>query len=170
MRPVGVLLGERRLLRAVLFLLPLILVAAWFLTPVWYVEVLDRDSKEKYFAQHIEQGDSVRLSWIHSIEHTPWVEMYEVSSDGSLALKETRIKSFGAGVDQIAPEVASENGWVVMRGTKRVFPALHFIYSREVAYDLQIDGRELELEEHVPHHAALRVEVKKGPRALWWIG
>lgn len=159
--------GERRLLWVVLPLL-LVLVVAWLLMPVWYVEVWDRDSEETYFAWHVEEGDLVRLSWVHSIEHTPWMEMYRVS-DGKLALEGTRIKSFGAGVDQIAPEVATEDGWVILRGTGRIFPALHFIYSREVDYDLRIEGRKLGLEERVPHHAAVRVEVKQSPRVLWWV-
>lgn len=159
--------GARWLLRAALTLPPLLLVAAWLLAPVWYVEVWDRDSRETYFARPVEEGDPVRLSWVHSIEHTPWVEMYRVS-DGKLALEETRIKSFGAGVDQIAPEVATEDGWVILRGTGRVFPALHLIYSREVDYDMRIGGRKLALEERVPHHAAIRVEVKRSPRILWW--
>lgn len=169
MPPTGMFGGKRRLLRAVLLLSPLALVTVWLLVPVWHIEVVDRDSGKKYFASHVQQGDLVRLSWVHSIEHTPWVEIYEVSSGGSLALKEARIKSFGAGVDQIAPKVAHEDGWVVLRGTERIFPALHFIYSREVAYDLRVGGRELELDERVPQHAALRVEVKQRPRALWWV-
>ena len=102
------------------------------------------------------------------IEHTPWVEVYQVSN-GQLALKESRIKSFGAGVDQIAPEVANENGWVILRGTGRIFPALHLIYSREATYDLRIGDRKLGLEERVPHHAAIRIGVKQSPRALWWV-
>lgn len=159
---------ERRLLQVALSLLPLVFVAAWLLVPVWYVEVWNRDTGATYFARHVKEGDPVRLSWVHSIEHTPWVEMYRVT-DGQLALKETRVKSFGAGVDQIAPEAVSDNGWVILRGTGRVFPELHLIYSRKVAYDLRIDGREVELEERIPHHAAIRVEVKQSPRVLWWL-
>lgn len=161
--------GARRLLLVALSVLPLGFVTVWLLVPVWYVEVWDRDSEATYFVRQVEEGDFVRLSWVHSIEHTPWVEMYRVSN-GMLLLEGTRIKSFGAGVDQIAPEVATENGWVTLRGTGRIFPALHFIYSREVDYDLRIGGRKVELEERVPHHAAIRVEVKQSPRVLSWVG
>ncbi|MGF1472097.1 MAG: DUF1850 domain-containing protein [Rubrobacteraceae bacterium] len=166
MPPPGVL-ENRRFLRVAFISLAIVLAAAWLLGPVRYVEVLDRDSGEKYFAQPVQEGDLVRLSWVHSIEHTPWVEMYRVSN-GQLALKESRIKSFGAGVDQVAPEVAHRNGWVILRGTERIFPALHLIYSREAAYDLRIAGRTLDLQERIPHHAAIRVGVKQSSRALWW--
>ncbi len=148
-------------------MLPLVLVAVWLLAPVRYVEVWDRQTGETYFVQRAEEGATVRLSWIHSIEHTPWVEVYRVSG-GKLALEEARVKSFGAGVDQIAPEVATEDGWVILRGTGRVFPALHFIYSRKVDYELRIGDRELELEEQIPHHAAIGVRVKQSLRVLWW--
>lgn len=159
--------GGRWPLQVALFVLPLVLLAVWLLAPVRYVEVWDRGTGETYFVQLAKEGATVRLSWIHSIEHTPWVEVYRVSG-GRLALEEARVKSFGAGVDQIAPEVATEDGWVILRGTGRVFPALHFIYSREVDYELRIGGRELELEERVPHHAAIGVRVKQSPRVLWW--
>lgn len=158
---------RRQPLKAALFALPLVLVAVLVLAPVRYIEVWDRQTGETYFVRPAEEGDAIRLSWIHSIEHTPWTEVYRVSG-GRLALEEARVKSFGAGVDQIAPEVATEDGWVILRGTGRVFPALHFIYSREVDYQLRIGGRELELEERVPHHAAIRVGVKQTPRLLWW--
>ena len=167
MLPTGVSESKRRPIKAALLLLSLVLVAAWLIEPVSYVVVLDRDSGEKYFARYVEEGDPVRLSWVHSVEHTPWVEIYQVY-DGQLALKESRIKSFGAGVDQVAPEVANKNGWVILRGTGRMFHALHLIYSREAAYDLQIDGRKLGLQERVPHHAAIRVGVKQTSRVLWW--
>lgn len=159
--------GRRQHRQAALFVLPLVLVAIWLLAPVRYIEVWDRQTGETYFVQRAQEGDAVRLSWIHSIEHTPWVEVYRVSG-GRLMLEEARVKSFGAGVDQIAPEVATEDGWVILRGTGRVFRSLHFIYSREVDHELRIGGRELELEERVPHHAAIRVGVKQGPRVLWW--
>jgi hypothetical protein len=143
--------------------------AAWLLLPVQYVEVRDRDTGETYFLQPVSEGDSVRLSWIHSIEHTPWVEIYEVS-DGEMALEEARVKSFGAGVDQVAPEVVTEDGWVKLRGTGRVFPALNFFYSKKVDYELRIEGRDIGLEDRVPHHAAVEVAVERGARVTGWIG
>lgn len=149
-------------------MLPLALLVVWLLVPVRYVEVWDRGTGETYFVLTAGEGTTVRLSWVHSIEHTPWVEVYRVSGR-KLALEEARVKSFGAGVDQIAPEVATEDGWVILRGTGRVFPALHFIYSREVDYELRIGGRELELEERIPHHAAIGVRTKQCSRVVWWV-
>lgn len=111
----------------------------------------------------------MRLSWTHSIEHTPWVELYRVSN-GKMALEEARIKSFGAGVDQVAPEVVTEDGWVKLRGTGRIFRALHFFYSKKVDYELRIGGRDIGLENRVPHHAAVAVGTKQDTRIMWWLG
>lgn len=110
----------------------------------------------------------MRLSWVHSIEHTPWVEVYRVS-DGEMALEESRIKSFGAGVDQVAPEVVTEDGWVKLRGTGRVFPSLNFFYSKTVDYELRIGDRDLGLKERVPQHAAVEVEPERASRVALWI-
>lgn len=147
----------------------MLLIVSWLLfSPVQYVEVQNRETGETYFLQRAAEGDSVRLSWIHSVEHTPWVELYRISG-GEMALEEARVKSFGAGVDQVAPEVVTEDGWVKLRGTGRVFPALHFFYSKKAEYELSIGGRALGLEDRVPHHAAVAVGAGRDSRISWWV-
>lgn len=141
----------------------------WLLFPERYVEVRDRETGERYFLEAADEGETLRLSWVHSIEHTPWVEVYRVS-DGRLALEEARVKSFGAGVDQVAPETETRDGWVILRGTERTFPALNFIYSEDVGHELRVGDRKLTLEERVPHHAAVEVGVERRPRVLRWAG
>lgn len=144
------------------------LVALWLLAPQQYVEVKNRETGEEYYALDAEEGDTVRLSWTHSIEHTPWVELYEIS-DGQLQLREVHVKSFGAGVDQIAPEVENRDGWVMMRGYERSFPALHFFQSRDVDRELVVNGREAELDGRVPQYAAVEVKPEQTPIILRWL-
>lgn len=141
--------------------------AVWLLAPQSYVEVKNRETGEGYFVPEAGEGDAVRLSWTHSVERTPWVERYEVSDRG-LELREVRIKSFGAGVDQIAPKVENVDGWVVMSGYERSFPALHFIHSRDVDRELIVAGREINLDTEIPQYAPVEVSSEKAPRAMMW--
>lgn len=136
--------------------------------PQRYVEVSNRETGEEYFTSEAGPGDGVRLSWTHSVEKTPWVESYEIS-DGELALREVRIKSFGAGVDQIAPKVENVDGWVVMSGYERSFPELHFFQSRDVERKLLVSGREVDLDGRIPQYAPVEVRPAQSPRAMMWL-
>jgi hypothetical protein len=142
--------------------------AAWLLTPQSVVEIKDGETGEGYFASESEEGDIVRLSWTHSVERTPWVEEYEVA-DGEFHLREVRIKSFGAGVDQIAPKVENTDGWVVMSGYERSFDALRFIHSRDVERELVVAGKETGLDAEVPEYAPVEVGVENTPRIMMWL-
>lgn len=150
------------------FAATLLAATAWLLAPQRCVEVRNGETGETYFAPEVSEGDAVRLSWTHSVEHTPWVEEYEVEG-GELALREVRIKSFGAGVDQLAPEVENADGWVVMSGYERSFPALRFIHSRDVDRELAVAGRKVDLEGRIPQYAPVEVEPTKMPWAMAWL-
>lgn len=130
-------------------------------------EVVDRDTEQSYYSAEVEEGDAVRLQWTHTIEKTPWVEEYEVSG-GKFDLREARVKSFGAGVDQIAPEVENENGWVILRGTDRSFEELRFINSRRAERTLRVAGESVDLEK-LPRYAPVEVSVEDRPRLMWWL-
>lgn len=142
-----------------------VLLLLWSFLPTRYIEVRDSETGVTYFRHDASVGDPVQLSWVHTLEHTPWIERYEVS-DRDLKLQEVRIKSFGAGVDPVAPAVTTEDGWVILRKMERSFPALRFIYSKRAGHVLQINGQNLALAERVPHYAALEVEVRQEPRIL----
>ncbi|MEW9033877.1 MAG: DUF1850 domain-containing protein, partial [Planifilum fimeticola] len=102
----------------------LVLGGAWLFFPVRFLEIVDEQSGRRYGLFRVEEDARIRLSWIHSVERTPWVEEYRIRGT-KLILTEARVKSFGAGVDVEAPESKVEGGWVVMREMDREFDALH---------------------------------------------
>lgn len=161
--------GSRARGGAALLAAMLVAAAAWLLAPQTYVEVKNGETGEGYFAAEAGEGDTIRLSWTHSMERTPWVEEYEIS-DGEFHLREVRIKSFGAGVDQIAPKVENRDGWVVMSGYERSFDALRFIHSRDVGRTLAIAGENVDLDSDVPQYASVEVGVEDAPRIMAWLG
>lgn len=136
--------------------------------PKRFFDVRDGRSGESYFLRRATRSSRVVIEWIHSIEHTPWIEEYELV-DGQFALRKVNLKSFGSGVDQVAPEVITRDGWVTMRGMKRRFEALTFFHSPGVNRRVTIDGRELELDERVPEDATVEIRARVAPRALTWL-
>ncbi len=141
----------------------LVLGGVWLFLPVRFLEIIDEQSGRRYGLFPAEEDARIRLSWIHSVERTPWVEQYRIRGT-KLILTEVRVKSFGAGVDVEAPESKVEGGWVVMHGIHREFDALHFIYSRRAGHRLHLGNRDLDLRSRVPHHAPVEVRIRKRPR------
>jgi hypothetical protein len=54
--------------------------------------------------------DTVTLSWIHTVEGTPWEEDYTIR-DGALALTRARVKRSGAGMDAPDGAVWAQGWW-----------------------------------------------------------
>lgn len=136
---------------------------AWLVSPVKVLTVQHEETGKTYIIKPVRDGETVQLSWVHSVEKTPWVEIYVVD-ENVLALREIRVQSFGAGVDAEVPVVAVNDGWIVMREMKRSFPELRFFYSNHVNHQLEVNGCELPMDDILPHHVPVVVKVLLKPR------
>lgn len=58
-------------------------------------------------------GDTVTLSWTHSVEKTEWREVWR-AEDGRMVPVEARIRGFGAGMEP-PPDARLAGGWMVWR-------------------------------------------------------
>lgn len=58
-------------------------------------------------------GDTLTLSWTHSIEKTEWREIWR-AENGRMVPVEARIKGFGAGMEP-PPGARLSDGWMVWR-------------------------------------------------------
>lgn len=143
----------------------LFLVLVGMVWPVKTLQITDSETENLYFRLPAREGAVLRLSWIHSVEQTPWVEEYRIK-DGRFSLEEVRVKSFGAGVEMDADQVSHQGGWVVMRGFDRSEAFLSFRYSTHAQYRMEVDGHELPLEQRVGHHHPLTVYIQTQPR-IW---
>lgn len=107
------------------------------------------------------ENDTIRLSWIHSVELTPWEEDYEIRGDTSLLLKRTRFKSYGAGVPEYGGRHRLDKGWIVRDGIDRRLPALNWIHSRTARFQIHLNGRLLVEPEALPHHEPIKLFIEK---------
>lgn len=154
---------------ATLLVATLLAAGTWLLAPQRVVEVRNSETGERHFTARVEDGDFVKLSWTHSIEKTPWTEKYELS-DGEFWLREVRVKSFGAGVDQNAPEVENRGGWVVMSGYERSFETLRFFHSPSVDRELLVAGERVDLDGEVSQYDPVEVGAERVSRVAAWFG
>jgi hypothetical protein len=76
--------------------------------------ITDTMNNEIYAIMLLKKSDTFTVQWIHSVEHTPWQEVFFVNSNNHLILIKSRFKSFGAGVPYDIPKnkLTIRNGWI----------------------------------------------------------
>lgn len=86
------------------------------------------------------------VSWIHSVEHEQWRELFVAKPSGEIRIESTRFRTFGAGVPDTAPETRLEDGWVVMGGFDRVVDPLVIRANAETSHTLILGDETLPME------------------------
>lgn len=153
----------RRVGRPLAGLLAFGMVAA--LVPRRFITIANSRTGAGYGLRKVRPGMTIQLSWIHSMEKTPWMERYQVRGR-RFTLLEAKVKSFGAGVDQDAPQVVTAGGWVRLSGTNRTFETLRFIHSPDIGRQVMIGGTQFRLDERVPTDAPVEIRVGRAPAVL----
>lgn len=96
------------------------------------------------------------LHYVHSVERSPVVERYRVSTDGSLWLEGMRFRSLGWGLP--ADSFVVRAGWFETTGPARRLDRLVVRVSRLARQELRAGARVLALPAVARDGAALRVE------------
>jgi hypothetical protein len=121
----------------------------------------DPRTKDVLLEEEVRPGDLLELSWVHSVEKTPWLETLEVTDDGRLKLIETKFKSFGAGVPHESEgKVETRDGYVVMSELDQLFEQYSWYHSQDADFRLKINDRILVDPEDIPHHQAVEMFVE----------
>ncbi|RMX22894.1 DUF1850 domain-containing protein [Auritidibacter ignavus] len=103
-------------------------------------------------------GTTISLSWAHSIELTPWTDIFTVTPAG-LVLTQTRFSSYGAGMpagDQ--GDLRYEGNQVVIDNIDRPFDAIRWIHSHRAQYRVLIDHDPQRIDaKQLPDHQRLEI-------------
>lgn len=111
------------------------------LIPYTTLSVTRLDTNEVIIQKLIIKDTQFKMRWIHSVELTPWEEIFEIS-DGKIYLTETRFQSFGAGVpDAAGNHTETADGYVTYSGINQEMPILNYGISPIAKHEL-ILGRE----------------------------
>ena len=109
------------------------------------------------------EGESFEVGWIHSVEKEEWVEVYEVIDD-ELLLKETRFKTFGAGVPSEGEIIPSTDGFVHMKVNQRM-KELQLAVSENVQTTLYVSSEKIPLYDLTDNYEAVTIQITKRP--IW---
>lgn len=105
------------------------------------------------------------MTWIHSVEHFPWTERFEVLEDGKLLLREIRFRGYGAGVPyERGTSVRVEDGDIIHGGIDETYPEYLWIHSRTATERITLNGTTLIRGADLPHHEALELRIERGRR------
>jgi hypothetical protein len=115
---------------------------------------------EVLFTQPVHATDVIRLSWIHSVELTPWEEYYQILSTGELLLVKTRFQSYGAGVPEYGGTFRKEKEWMIRENINKVLPALQWIHSQAAKFQVDLNDTVLLKTEDMPHHEPLKLSIR----------
>ncbi len=94
----------------------------------------------------VKPGDEFLVKWIHSVELTPWEEIFRVDEDYEMILDRTRFQQFGAGVpDYAGTKTEIKDGYIIFSGINQKIDLLpygisefaqHTFIYKDVTYEL----------------------------------
>ncbi|SHJ39775.1 hypothetical protein SAMN02745751_02465 [Dethiosulfatibacter aminovorans DSM 17477] len=133
----------------------IILIAAVLIAPL-FVEV-NILTLEHYQAGrtilffNISPGDEFTMRWTHSVELTPWEEIFRIDDEYNMILDRTRFQNFGAGVpDAVGTETYIEDGYLTYGGIDQIVPILPYGISDFAKHTFIFKDMEYKLYEMVP--------------------
>jgi len=122
--------------------------------------ISNQETGEVYISYKIDSGDKLTYEWIHSFEHIPWFEDYEIMPDHSLSLQEIRVAGFGAGIPEDKGVMTIEDGMVVMRELDDRFEDIHWLNSHTALQYIAVNDHIIIHGSDMPHHEPLILQIK----------
>lgn len=101
-------------------------------------------------------GSVVSLSWIHSIELTPWTDFFVVEPD-RFRLIRTEFQAYGAGTPEGDGTPVRREGDVFVMELDRPVETINWIHSRRQHHTLSVGDRVLAPSDSLPHHRPLEL-------------
>lgn len=104
-----------------------------------------------YRSVPIDGDDEVAMTWMHSVDKTPWWEYYRAVGD-ELVLGCTELSLMGAGTPFEAPQTELDGDMVRLCGLDEHFAAVRWIHSHRVHHRIYFNGELLLPTRAIGHH------------------
>lgn len=143
-----------------------LLAAGILLFPRPFLTMASYPDGHVYMRLAVKPQESFSVQWTHSVEKTPWREVYQIAPFGQSRMKlvETRFKSYGAGVPADAGgQCRVVDGWIVADLDQTRDEVIYLISRKD--YVLELGNRTYPLLNTMPPDTSLRLFVKYLP---WW--
>jgi len=128
--------------------------------------VTDVKAERQILAVQVRAGESLVLSYRHSVTQGLVSGTLEVESDGSLSLKETTYGSPGPGLPEPRPGEAYEiAGGVILQRSGQRLPELSVFVHPFTDHTLVVKGLTLRLSRELSPGALVKIRIE---RQFWW--
>jgi hypothetical protein len=132
----------------------IIILILLLLTSFYNINVLTFEhfqEEDILFMFKVGEGDEFIVKWIHSVELTPWEEIFRIDSNNNIILDRTRFQQFGAGVPDFAGKtVEIKDGYITYGEINQKIPLLPYGISNFAKHTLVFNDVEYPLYELVP--------------------
>ncbi len=141
-------------------LILLLLLSAFINVSVLTLEHFQEDKIIMTFK--IAQKDEFIVKWIHSVELTPWEEIFRIDSENNIILDRTRFQQFGAGVPDFAGKtVEIKDGYITYGEINQKIPLLPYGISSFAKHTFIFKENEYELYKMVPDGDRINIYTEK---------
>lgn len=107
-----------------------IVAAALFIRPGWYLTIRDVRSGEVYARYPVREGDQFAVGFIHSVNLNPLVDVYQIEDNHTIYAEETIYYFFGAGVQSELNEgetmTFGEDGAIIVGNIHKSFDNINY--------------------------------------------
>ena len=143
----------------------IIILILLLLTSFYNINVLTFEhfqEEDILFMFRVEEGDEFIVKWIHSVELTPWEEIFRIDSNNNIILDRTRFQQFGAGVPDFAGKtVEIKDGYITYGEINQKIPLLPYGISNFAKHTLVFNDVEYPLYELVPDGDRINIYTEK---------
>jgi len=127
-----------------------------------YLILTNANNGEILFKVPVPKNREFTIRWTHSVELTPWEEIFRIDEENNIILDRTRFKSFGAGVPDYAGDKATlDDGYVLYSNINKKMPNLVYGISGIAKHTLIIENDVYKLYEFIPADLGVKFSVKK---------
>ena len=127
----------------------------------YYLVLTNGETGEEYARYPMAPGDTFSITFIHSVNQSPVTDVYDVTREGSIYLRQTIYYDFGAGVpfDLNEGETLSyaEDGAMVISGIDRELPNFLLFVGTVSDHTLRIGDQEVSLRELCGRNTQLHI-------------
>ncbi len=139
------------------------LAAGWPAQP--HLVVSNQRTGQTYLQIPADEVSRVELSWVHSVEKTPWRENYELSSSG-MQLTDVYLKSYGAGAPaDIGGTTTLEDGEIHISGLQKELDQVTWVHSHDANHQLTVflseEDKPIVIADELPQRTFLRASVER---------
>ena|SRR5660397_129139 len=127
----------------------IVLLTVFINVPVLTLEHFQEDKIIMTFK--VDEDDEFIVKWIHSVELTPWEEIFRIDSENNMILDRTRFQQFGAGVPDFAGKtVEIKDGYITYGEINQKMPLLPYGISAFAEHTFVFKDTDYELYKMVP--------------------